>query len=328
MKYIDVDWHVPYDNFALEEYLLEHAPEDDYLFFYINDPSIIIGSHQNTAEEINEAFVKEHHIMVARRMSGGGAVYHDAGNLSFSFVKPGDRSDVNNFEAFTRPIVEVLRNLGTDAKLSGRNDLHIGDKKISGNASCFRNGRILSHGTLLFDTDMSKLGDALRVKEIKLKSKGVQSVRSRVGNIKDFLTEDMSVYDLRKAILEYFRENEGVEPYVLSDEALAHIQARSRDHFSTWAWNWGESPSYDLQRMAKFTSGLIDVRLNVERGIIKGMTIFGDFFTWKDPADLSARLINVAFTQEALTKALQEEDIDAYFKGLDVDTFVDFLLHE
>lgn len=328
MKYINVHYDRPYENFALEEHLLLDAPEDSYLFFYIHKPSIIVGAHQNTLEEINANYVKENNITVARRMSGGGAVYHDHGNLNFSFVKPGKKTEVNDFAAFTKPIVNVLQRLGVPAQLHGRNDLVVDGKKISGNASCYKNGRILAHGTLLFKANMTELGNALQANEIKLRSKGVQSVRSRVTNIADYLPPEMTIEDLKQEILHYFAENEDVMPYQLSEETERQIKKRAQDHFSTWEWNWGVSPTYNIRRMDKFPCGIVDVRLLKKGNIISAAKIYGDFFTFQETSELEELLKNAEWTKEGLDRALQDVEIKSYFSSLDNDSFIDFLLAE
>ncbi|HCX64921.1 MAG TPA: lipoate--protein ligase, partial [Eubacteriaceae bacterium] len=206
MKYIKTNWNIPYYNMALEEYLMQEMPKDDYVFFYIHSPSIIIGKHQNTIEEINQEYVNENNIFISRRLSGGGAVYHDEGNLNFSFVMKAENKDINNFKKFTQPIILALKELGIESELSGRNDLTIDGKKFSGNAQYARKGRLLHHGTLLFDSTMSNLSKSLNVKELKIKSKGVKSVKSRVTNIKPYLKEDYSIFDFKNYLINYISE--------------------------------------------------------------------------------------------------------------------------
>lgn len=328
MKVIDVTFDRPYDNFALEEYLLTKAPEDEYFFFYIHRPSIIVGRHQNTLEEINEAYVQEHGITVARRMSGGGAVYHDHGNLNFSFVKPGRHTDVNDFASFTKPIVGALQSLGVPVQLSGRNDLTIDGKKISGNASCFKNGRILSHGTILFKADVQALGKALSPNEIKLRSKGVQSVQARVANLADYLQQDMSIEGLKKAILHYFSQQGDMELISLDPVLVEKIHHRAETHFAQWEWNWGQSPDYNQRCFEKFSCGIIDIRLKVVDGIIKRMKIYGDFFTAEDVARLENIFENVPYDEKAVERVLIDISLDDYFKEMDQKTFLAFLFHK
>ncbi|MBT9259920.1 MAG: lipoate--protein ligase, partial [Clostridiales bacterium] len=173
----------PRINLAIEEYILRHLDkEQTYLLFYINDPSIIIGRNQNTLEEIDDAYCREHGIHVVRRLSGGGAVYHDRGNLNFSFITKDDGQSFMNFRKFTEPVVEALRALGVPAELTGRNDIQVGDRKISGNAQFTTGGRMFSHGTLMLSVDLDRVSRALRPKAEKFQSKSTKSVRARVAN--------------------------------------------------------------------------------------------------------------------------------------------------
>ncbi|PTK58017.1 lipoate--protein ligase, partial [Staphylococcus nepalensis] len=181
-------------NLAMEEYILKNMPNDDsYFLFYINRPSIIIGKNQNTIEEVNQPYIDEHGIDVVRRISGGGAVYHDTGNLNFSFITDDDGNSFHNFKKFTEPIVEALKSLGLDAEMSGRNDIQVGNAKISGNAMVKVKDRMFSHGTLMLNSELNEVQNALRVNPAKIKSKGIKSVRSRVANISEFLEESLDI---------------------------------------------------------------------------------------------------------------------------------------
>ncbi len=325
MKYIKTDWDIPYYNFALEEYLMTKAPEDSYLFFYIHKPSIIVGKHQNTIEEINKDFVEKESIVIARRLSGGGAVYHDKGNLNFSFVQKGEKNDVNNFEKFTRPIINALNELGVKAELSGRNDILVEGRKISGNAQYYKKGRILSHGTLLFNADMTNLSNALKVKDLKIKSKGIKSVRSRVANIKDHLKKDMTIFQLKNHILEYIFENIDINEYVLSDRELKLINEAAEKKFKTWDWNWGNSPKYEIQKINKFPCGLVDIRLNIKDGKVKDCKIYGDFFTKRNIEELEAAICGNIYEKDSIKKGLKSIDLSDYFYGINLEDFTKFL---
>jgi lipoate-protein ligase A len=328
MKFINTNWEIPYYNFALEEYLLKEAPEDDYVFFYIHKPSIIVGKFQNTIEEINKEFVDENDIIVARRLSGGGAVYHDSGNLNYSFVHKAGKEDVNNFEKFTKPVIDALKELGVDAVLTGRNDIQIDEKKISGNAQCFKNGRILHHGTLLFNADMSNLVKSLRVKELKIKSKGIKSVRSRVGNIVDYMSKDMEIHEFRDFLLEQFSNANNIEEYILPEEVLEELNNKVKEQFSTWDWNWGNSPKYEIEKLEKFTCGLIDMKMNIVDGKIDDCKIFGDFFTTEKLHVLEDLLKGTKLKKEDIINSLESIEIDAYFNCMTKDEFVSFLISQ
>src|SRR5690554_3588143 len=207
-------------NLALEEYALRNFSADsDYLLFYINEPSIIIGRNQNTLEEINHSYVEENTIHVVRRISGGGAVYHDFGNLNFSFITNHDIKSLNNFKKFTAPVIKVLNSLGLNAELKGRNDIQVDEKKISGTAQFSTGKRMVSHGTLLFDTDLGEVANALNVKMSKIESKGHKSIRSRVANISEFLKEPLKIEEFRKLLLEgLYEESEPFENYHLTPD--------------------------------------------------------------------------------------------------------------
>ncbi|MBG0764103.1 MAG: lipoate--protein ligase [Tissierellales bacterium] len=279
MKYIETNWDIPYYNFALEDYLLNEVEEDDYVFFYIHKPSIIVGKYQNTIEEVNKDFIDDNNIIVARRLSGGGAVYHDHGNLNFSFVHKASKKDVNDFKKFTKPVVDALKDLGLNAHLSGRNDILIDDKKISGNAQYFTNSRLLHHGTLLYDSEMSNLVKSLKVRDLKIKSKGIKSVKSRVANIADFLNDTLPIEDFRDYLLKSFYKSKDIEKYELDEKALTYIENKVKEQFSTWDWNWGKSPDYEIQCLVaqqniSFGWGRISSINNCRHSFIDGVSSF------------------------------------------------------
>lgn len=328
MKYINIDYNVPFYNFALEEYLLTEAPEDDYVFFYIHKPSIIVGKFQNTMEEVNKGFVDSENILVARRLSGGGAVYHDSGNLNFSFVQKIGNNDINNFAKFTQPVIGALNNLGINALLSGRNDIVVGDKKISGNAQCYQNGRLLHHGTLLYNTDMNYLVRALKVKDLKIQSKGVKSIRSRVANLIDYMETPMDIYAFKNHLLDYLKQTGHIEEMVLDDNVIEKIEKRALNYFSTWDWNWGNSPKYQSEKTAKFECGIINVKMNIDKGYIQNLKIFGDFFTSENLENLERLLIGVKLNKENLEIRLSSTNIESYFNKLSNKDFIYFLISQ
>ena len=315
----------PRINLAIEEYVLRNMDieKDDYLLFYINQPSIIIGKNQNTIEEINTDYVEEKGIIVVRRLSGGGAVYHDLNNLNFSFLTKDDGDSFHNYKKFTQPVVDALKKLGVDAELSGRNDILAEGRKVSGNAQYATKGRMFSHGTLLFKTDIDAVASALKVKKDKIESKGIKSVRSRVGNISDFLKEPMTVEEFRMEILKsIFGGEENIQYYELTDEDWEKIHTLSKERYQTWEWNYGKSPRFNIQKTHRFPSGGIDIRLEVNKGIIEEAKIFGDFFGVGDVADIEKLLIGVRYDRSEIAKAIEGVDIPHYFGGI---TKADFL---
>ncbi|PEF37695.1 lipoate--protein ligase [Bacillus sp. AFS094228] len=305
----------PRINLAIEEYALKHLNIDEtYLLFYINRPSIIIGRNQNTIEEINSDYVDEKGITVVRRLSGGGAVYHDLGNLNFSFITKDDGDSFHNFKKFTQPVVETLEKLGIHAELSGRNDILAEGKKISGNAMFSTKGRMFSHGTLLFQSEMDHIVSALKVKKDKIESKGIKSIRSRVGNIADFLKEPMSVEEFRSFLLQnIFKETGKVTEYVLTETDWEKIHEISEDRYQNWEWNYGKSPKFNLQNSHRFPVGSVDIRLEVNRGIIENCKIYGDFFGVGEVADIEQKLTGTRYDKEAISRVLDEIDVRHYF---------------
>ncbi|MFB9330173.1 lipoate--protein ligase [Paenibacillus aurantiacus] len=316
-------------NLALEEYVLRNLPMDDsYLLFYINEPSIIIGKNQNTIEEINTDYVHEQGIHVVRRLSGGGAVYHDLGNLNFSFLTRDDGDSFHNFAKFTQPVIDALRKLGVNAELSGRNDIQVGERKISGNAQFASRGRMFSHGTLLFDSAMENVASALKVKPIKIESKGTKSVRGRVANISEFLDEPMTTEQFRTTLL---RELFGSEPadvpqYKLSEQEWEGVRKLAEERYRNWDWNYGRSPKCNIQNERKFVSGIIDVRLDVAEGRMDLVKIYGDFFGVGEIAEIEELLTGIRYEEEAIRQALVGVNLNTYFGKLTEDEFVSLLL--
>ncbi len=318
----------PHVNLAIEEYLLRNVlPEEDILLFYINANSIIIGRHQNTIEEINSDVVDERKIQVVRRLSGGGAVYHDLGNLNFSFITQKSDENVHNFKKFTSPVITALHELGVQAELSGRNDILVDGRKISGNAQYVAARRMVSHGTLLYNADLSHVADALRVKAAKIESKGIKSVRSRVANISEFLPQPLPPIEVfREHILHsIFSSPDNVQQYHLTDEDWRGIRKLVEERYGRWDWNYGESPKFNIQKVERFASGEVDARLDVERGVIQSIRFFGDYFAEGDSAELEKRLTGVRYAREDLEQALADVNIGYYFGGLTLDEFLKFL---
>ena len=317
-------------NLALEEYALRNfSADNDYLLFYINEPSIIIGRNQNTLEEVNQNYVEENNIHIVRRVSGGGAVYHDFGNLNFSFITNHDIKSLNNFKKFTAPVIKVLRNLGLDAELKGRNDIEVNDRKISGTAQFSTGKRMVSHGTLLLDTDLGEVVNALNVKMSKIQSKGHKSVRSRVANISEFLKTPLAIEEFRKLLLEgLFEENEPFETYHLTSEEWKAVHQLMEEKYDTWDWNYGRSPKFNIQRNKRFPIGEVDLRIFVEKGHIKDFKIFGDFFGKEPVEQIEHLMIGTRYDLEAIKIALKDIEIKEYFGDLSKDDFIALIYGE
>ncbi|RNA68817.1 lipoate--protein ligase [Alteribacter keqinensis] len=314
-------------NLAIEEYALKHLDkEHTYLLFYVNEPSIIIGKNQNTIEEINKDYVEKNGIHVVRRLSGGGAVYHDLGNLNFSFITKDDGESFHNFQKFTQPVVDALQKIGVDAKLTGRNDLQVGERKISGNAQYTTKGRMFSHGTLLLDSEMENVVDALNVNEEKIRSKGIKSIRSRVANINEFVDKPLSMEEFKALLLRYiFDGAEEIPEYKLTEEDWKGIEKISAERYSNWDWNYGRSPKFDLKRSKRFAAGTVDIRLNVNKGTITDCKIFGDFFGIGEVTDVEKELIGCRYEREELDKALDKLQVKHYFGAITKEEIVELV---
>lgn len=312
-------------NLAFEEYLLRHvASEQPLLLFYVNEPSVIIGRNQNTIEEIDPDYVAAHNIHVVRRLSGGGAVYQDLGNLNFSFVTNG-KEDLHNFAKFTEPVVSVLRSLGVAAELRGRSDIFAEGRKISGNAQYATIDRMFSHGTLLFDTDLGEMLRAINPRRAKIESKAVHSVRSVVANIRELLPHDMALGDLKAALLRGIFGQGPIPKLELTAADWNRIEGIAAARYNLWSWNYGRSPQFNVQKSARFPAGKVDARIDVVDGRIQNIRLFGDYSGKIDVAELEAYLIGVPYDRERLLAALDDVDLDCYFGRMDLVTFIDLI---
>ena len=281
----------PTINLAMEEYVLKHLPSDDsYFLFYVNGPSIIVGKNQNTIEEVNKQYVDENNIHVVRRISGGGAVYHDQGNLNFSFITDDDGNSFHNFKKFTEPIVQALQSMGVDAEMTGRNDIQVGQAKISGNA-------------------MVKVKDRM-------------SVRKRVANIDEFLDESISIDDFKQIILKTIFGEHEVEEYKLTDEDWKNIEALSNEKYRTWDWNYGRNPKYNFERDEKFEKGFVQIKFDVKKGKIEHARIFGDFFGEGDVTELENALIGALHDYTHIKEAMEDFDFYHYFGDIEKEAIL------
>jgi len=315
-------------NIALEEYAFKHLLNEDEIFLlWINKPSIIVGRHQNTIEEINRDYVREHGIEVVRRISGGGAVYHDLNNLNYTIITKESEDRAFDFKSFSTPVINTLAELGVKAEFTGRNDLEIDGKKFCGNAQAYINGRIMHHGCLLFDVDLSVLANALKVSKDKFESKGVKSVRARVTNIVNELPEKITVEEFRDLLLDYMKkEYPEMTEYVFSEKELEEIKKIRDSKFGTWDWNYGKSPEYNVRRGTKFTSGKVEIFANVVESKIQDIKIYGDFFGVMDVEDIAKKLVGVKYQKEDIKKVLEQVDINSYFLGATLEEVVDILV--
>jgi lipoate-protein ligase A len=317
----------PTTNLAIEEHLLRNQPvEGDLLLLYANEPSIIIGRYQNALEEINRAYVEEHGIQVVRRLSGGGAVYHDRGNLCFSLITRGGKEDALNFKKFTAPVIHALVEMGVPAELGRRNDILVEGRKISGNAIYSAREGILCHGTLLFDTDLSRLEEALKVKAGKIESRSIKSVRSRVANLNEYMPEGMDIETFRQRLLGgIFGEAGEIPEYQLSEKDWEAVQGLAEGRYRRWEWNYGKSPAFRVQKRRRFASGEMEAWIEVEAGTIHSVELYGDFIGQGEAVELERILSGVRYEGKALQAALEGAEVESYFEGITNGELVEFL---
>lgn len=328
MKYIENFSNDPRYNLAFEEYCFKYlAGDEDYVILWINGPAIIVGKNQNTLEEVNLDYVKENDIMVVRRITGGGAVYHDLGNLNFSIIKNTGKNEKIDFKKYNIPILNALQRLDIECELSGRNDMTIDGKKFSGIAQSIWKNRALNHGTLLFDTQLDVLSKALNVKQDKIISKGIKSVRSRVTNIKPYLKEGTTIESFRDILLKYIFEFENARPekYELSDREKEEIDKLFKEKYSSWDWNYGYSPQFNYKNYKKFPFGAIEVRLHIKNGLIDECKFFGDFFGSENVEDLEKLIIGKNYNEDIMG-FLDEKELKKYFGDIEKDEFKELLL--
>ncbi|WP_061320448.1 lipoate--protein ligase [Clostridium botulinum] len=309
----------PFFNLALEEYLLKNVDiKEDYFILWQNEPTIVIGKHQNTLKEINMNFVQDNNINVVRRNSGGGAVYHDLGNINFTFITKYDEKHLLDFKTFTNPVVYSLGKLNVKAELSGRNDILIDGRKISGNSQHIYKDRFLHHGTLLFNSELENLVKALNVDNDKILSKGIESIKSRVTNIKEHVKEDIFMEKFKEILIEniFIWNKSSLKEYNLTSDYINEIEKLMKKKYMTWQWNYGESPEFNYRNSKRFQGGKLEVLLNIVEGHINECKIYGDFLGLMDVSEIEEKIIGIKYGEEYIDEFLKEIDIKKYFGTL------------
>lgn len=316
-KFITHDNHDPYFNLASEEYLLKQT-DGFYIYLWINSPSVIVGINQNAIEEVNLTYTQNNGIKVVRRLTGGGAVYHDLNNLCYTVIAPYEEGE-NNYKKFSAPVIEYLNSLGVKAEFSGRNDITIDGKKISGNAQTVYKNRIMHHGTLLFDTDLTVLEKALKPNKLKMESKGIKSVRARVTKIKEHLGENMTIAEFKDGLSHKFLSV--ATPYAFTDDDLQKINFLYESKYSQYSWNVGNSPKGKNVFERKYPFGVFNLSFDTVDGKMENSVISGDFFTKKDIEEFATLLNGVEFTKKSLFEVFSK--IEEYVQGADGNVIVE-----
>lgn len=319
MRYIINESTNPYFNLALDEYALKNIDvNEDYFILWRNEPSIIIGRNQNAREQVNEPFIKDHNIKVARRISGGGAVYHDLGNLNFTFIINTEEGVAVNFKKYVEPIILALKSMGIDAYASGRNDIMIDGQKISGNAQRYVNGRLMHHGTLLFDVNMEDMANALQVKENKFESKATKSIRARVTNTRPYLQTNMAIEDFWNLLHNYLSNNGEDAEIVLSVSQVQEIQ-ELMVRFASWEWIYGTTPPFNFKNEKRFIGGSVEVYIQVAFGYIENIRFQGDFLGVTDVNEVETALQLIRYEVSDVERVLCTYKLSDYFGMIGVE---------
>lgn len=315
----------PYFNIATDEYIFKHIKEDCFMLWQ-NDNAIIVGKHQNTLAEINFDFVKKNNIHVVRRLSGGGAVYHDLGNLNFSFTQTGKDTSLMDFHKYTKPIIDVLQSLGVNAAFEGRNDITVDGLKISGNAEHIYKNKILHHGTLLFASEMKNVSEALKIHPLKYSDKAVKSVPKRVTNISSHLKTPITIEAFTEKIMQHVMETfKDSKLYTFTQDDIEKIEKIRDEKYATKEWNYGYSPDYSFKKEIKTKGGMLEMNIDAEKGIIQKIKIFGDFFNEKDISEIENALTGTAHDEQEIRKKLKDYTIGQYFHNISMDDLIEVM---
>lgn len=311
-------------NFALEKYCMyELAIADSYFLFWRTTPTLMIGKFQNALQEINTDYVKANDVNVVRRITGGGTIYTDMNGWQFSFITRKPQGKNIDFGHFTKPIIDALDQMHVKAELSGRNDLLIDGRKFSGNAQFKAKDVNLHHGSILFNTNIDHMVRALTVADEKLIAKGIKSVRSRVTNVADHLEETMTSEDFRDKMLTSLTATMGI--YELTEADIKRINELKADQFDTWEWNYGKTPKFNITREERYAGGKLSVCSYVEKGHIKAIEFYGDFFEQKNLSDLKKGLIGCKYEKSAVDEALNRLDAGTYIYKISAEEIANLI---
>ena len=303
-KFITHDNNDAYFNLASEEYLLKHT-DGFYFYLWVNAPAVIVGVNQNAIQEVNLAYTEKNNIKVVRRLTGGGAVYHDNGNLCYTVIAPYNENE-NNYIKFTAPVINYLNSLGVKAEFSGRNDITINGQKISGNAQTIHNGRIMHHGTILFSTDFSVLEKTLNPSKIKVESKGIKSVRARVTNVSEHLAKPLTMKEFKDGLSKEFLKE--CKQYDFTAQDINEINKLIEEKYCRYEWNIARSPKGENCFTHKFPFGIFTLNFDLVKGVIENAEISGDFFELKPVKGLAENLNGVKFSKQDIENALKDAD--------------------
>lgn len=317
MKYLINNSTDPYFNLAFDEYCLENIPsEEPYFFLWRNRPAVIIGLNQNAYSEVNLDYLNSHGITLARRVTGGGAVYHDLQNMNYTIIGKNPSP---------QPMVDALRSLGVPAELTGRNDIFVEGRKVSGYARRVSHNQEIIHGTLMYNVDLDTLTHVLDTPGSKMQAKGISSVKSRVANLKEYLPQFKSLDELQAALQEILSAGDGQMP--LSAEQVAEVRRQADEKFSTWDFIYGHSHEADFRCKAKLSCGTVEANIRVDRGMIARLDFSGDFLFDTPAQELAAKMTGLRYAPAEVKAFLATQPVSTYFRAATPDDLAALLFN-
>lgn len=308
-------------NFGLEYYFTVEKPLDDTVFlFWRTTPTLMVGRYQNVLEEVDKSYADEHGIRIVRRMSGGGTIYTDMGGWQFTFIEDAQGEDIQ-FQQYIAPVIDALGEVGVKAAFNGRNDLTIDGRKISGNAQYRLGGRVVHHGSLLFDTNLEEMAAATTADRYKIQSKSIQSVRERVTNIAEHLPAPMDAEAFKARVVRHILGPEGTT-YAVTPEDDARIRQLGQERFASWESTYGQGPAFNIERVGRFPGGTMRFRLDVKRGVIRQAAVSGDFFATLDNETFQNVLAGCRYEREAVRESLERSNISGTIYNISIEDMV------